>query len=77
MLFLFNREIIVAEGLKILIGSLGILMTIPLSTLICAFLYTRRSFIEHRNVTEFEDENDESTAELSEIAASMHGDSAK
>lgn len=45
MLYLFNREIIVVEALKILIGSLGILMTIPLTSVICAYLYTRCSFL--------------------------------
>lgn len=36
---LFNKELIVTELLQILVGSFGILMTIPLTSLICSFLY--------------------------------------
>ena len=39
MMDLFNREIIVVECLQALVGSLGILMTLPFTSLICAFLF--------------------------------------
>ena len=39
--YLFNREMIVVEILQALVGSLGILFTIPLTSIICAVLYTR------------------------------------
>ncbi len=39
MLDLFNREMIVVECLQALVGSLGILMTLPFTSLICAFLF--------------------------------------
>ncbi|MBQ1907468.1 MAG: YibE/F family protein [Firmicutes bacterium] len=37
---LLNRESIVVEMMQALIGSLSILLTIPLTTLVCCFLYT-------------------------------------
>ena len=39
--YLFNREMIVVEILQALVGSLGILFTIPLTSIICGILYTR------------------------------------
>ncbi len=36
---LFNREMILAEILQALVGSFGILLTIPLTSLVCSFLY--------------------------------------
>lgn len=39
MLALLNREMIVVEILNALVGSIGILLTIPLTSLICAVLY--------------------------------------
>jgi len=39
MLDLFNREMIVVECLQALVGSLGILMTLPFTSLICAVLF--------------------------------------
>lgn len=39
MLDLFNREMIVVECLQALVGSLGILMALPFTSLICAFLF--------------------------------------
>ncbi len=44
LLNLFNREHIVVEVLKILIGSLGILLTLPMTTVISAFFYSRPSY---------------------------------
>lgn len=40
ILQLLNREMIVVEILQALVGSIGILFTIPLTTLVCALLYT-------------------------------------
>lgn len=42
MLDLFNREMIVVECLQALIGSIGILMALPLTSLICAALYQNK-----------------------------------
>ena len=39
MIDLFNREMIVVECLQALAGSIGILMALPLTALICALLY--------------------------------------
>jgi len=41
LLYLLNREMIVVEILKALVGSFGILVTMPLTSLICAVSYTR------------------------------------
>ena len=40
---LLNRELVIVEFLQALIGSLGILLTMPLTALICAILYSRKS----------------------------------
>ena len=42
MLDLFNREVILVECLQALVGSLGILMTLPFTSLICAVLFQGR-----------------------------------
>lgn len=39
---LLNREMIVVEILQSLVGSFGILLTIPLTSLVCAYLYTNK-----------------------------------
>jgi len=39
MLDLFNREMIIVECLQALVGSIGILMALPFTALICAVLY--------------------------------------
>jgi uncharacterized membrane protein len=41
LLYLFNREMIVVEILQALVGSLGILLTMPITCLICALFYTK------------------------------------
>jgi len=53
LLGLLNREMIVVEILQALVGSFGLLFTMPFTSLICAFLYIRsketsahRDFIE-------------------------------
>jgi uncharacterized membrane protein len=42
LLQLLNRELIVVEILQALVGSIGLLITIPLTSVICAFVYTGR-----------------------------------
>lgn len=42
VLDLFNREMIVVECLQALAGSIGILMTLPFTSLICAALFQHR-----------------------------------
>ncbi len=42
VLSLLNREMIVVEILQALIGSLGILLTVPLTAVTCGFLYAGR-----------------------------------
>ncbi len=64
---LLNREAIVVEILNALAGSIGILLTIPLTSLVCAALYTRKkearnavtevSASANRNNSLFEQEN--------------------
>lgn len=39
---LMNREVIIVEILQALVGSFGILLTIPLASIVCACLYTGR-----------------------------------
>ncbi len=41
LLYLFNRELIIAELLQALVGSIGILLTMPITSLICAALFTK------------------------------------
>lgn len=45
LLELLNRELIVTEILQALIGSIGILFTIPFTSLISAGIYTRKRFL--------------------------------
>ncbi|MDR0223423.1 MAG: YibE/F family protein [Oscillospiraceae bacterium] len=39
---LLNRELVVVEFMQALIGSLGILLTMPLTALVCAALYSKK-----------------------------------
>lgn len=39
---LFNREMIIVELLQILVGSFGLLLTIPFTSLICSIVYCRK-----------------------------------
>jgi len=41
MMELFNREMIVVEILRAIVGSFGMLLTIPLTAGICSWLYTK------------------------------------
>ncbi len=43
ILYLLNREMIVVEILQSLIGSLGLLFTIPFSSLLCSIFYSKKS----------------------------------
>ncbi|MBP5750236.1 MAG: YibE/F family protein, partial [Firmicutes bacterium] len=43
---LLNRENIIVELLQALIGSSAILLTMPLTSAICSFLYTNKSFLK-------------------------------
>jgi len=45
-LLLFNRELIISELLQILVGSLALLLTIPASAVISAFLYSKPRFLK-------------------------------
>lgn len=38
---LLNREMIIVELLQIIVGSFGLLLTIPFTSLICSFIYCR------------------------------------
>lgn len=40
---LLNRELVIVELLQAIVGSFGIFLTMPLTALICAFLYTREN----------------------------------
>lgn len=42
ILELMNKEMIVVEILQALVGSIGILVTIPITSLICAYLFSER-----------------------------------
>ena len=46
LLYLFNTEMIVVELLQAIAGSFGMLMTIPLTSLVCGVLYTNKSKAE-------------------------------
>lgn len=47
LLYLFNTEMIVVELLQAVAGSFGMLMAIPLTSLVCAVLYTDRHKQNH------------------------------
>ena len=42
LLELLNKEMIVVEILQALVGSLGILVTIPITSLVCAYLFSEK-----------------------------------
>lgn len=50
LLGLLNREMIVVEILQALVGSFGLLFTMPFTSLICAFLYIRSKETPARRV---------------------------
>jgi uncharacterized membrane protein len=47
LLDLMNREMVVIEILQAIIGSLGILMTLPLTAMVSGFLYSRGNNRNH------------------------------
>ena len=51
-LLLFNTEMILVELLQAVAGSLGILLTIPLTSIICGFLYTDENDSKKKYVKE-------------------------
>ena len=51
LLTLFNREMIVVEILNALVGSFGILLTIPLTSFICALFYSNHKISRKRPTT--------------------------
>jgi uncharacterized membrane protein len=56
---LLNRENIVVELLQALIGSSAILLTMPLTSMICSFLYTNKSFLKlEKNIHDPSDDYD-------------------
>ncbi|MBQ7714774.1 MAG: YibE/F family protein [Clostridia bacterium] len=58
MLNLFNKENIIVELLKILVGSFGILSALPLTSAISAFFYSRFEKFSYTEVQISEDEDE-------------------
>lgn len=67
---LMNREVIITELLQILIGSMGILLTLPMTSLISAFVYTRKSFRAENSKEKFSD-SDSFADELDDLNGKM------
>lgn len=67
---LFNYESLVIEILCILVGSLGILFTLPLTSAVCALIYTRPRALEKLCAEDVGNENrvDEYTQTLEQIS---------
>ena len=65
--YLFNIEVIIVELLKILVGSIGILLTLPLTAFLSAFIYTRRG-MKRRLTEEVPEETADEFTELLESA---------
>lgn len=67
---LFNYESLVIEILCILVGSLGILFTLPLTSAVCALIYTRPRALEKLRAEDVGNENrvDEYTQTLEQIS---------
>ena len=74
--YLFNIEIIIVEMLKILVGSIGILLTLPLTALVSSWLYTLEGMRAHilDEMPEDTDEADDEYAAILERAGSFDGD---
>lgn len=47
---LLSREMVAVEALQALVGSIGILLTIPFTTIICAWLYLRGKSPGHKEI---------------------------
>lgn len=56
LLELLNKEMIVVEILQSLVGSIGILFTMPLTTLICAYLFSERT--KHEKMSLYDEYSD-------------------
>jgi uncharacterized membrane protein len=52
LLELLNKEMIVVEILQALVGSIGILFTIPITSLVCAYLFSERIKPSTNNVVD-------------------------
>jgi uncharacterized membrane protein len=50
LLELLNKEMIVVEILQALIGSIGILFTMPLTSVVCGYLYTDRAKMSEKSI---------------------------
>ncbi len=74
--YLFNIEIIIVEMLKILVGSIGILLTLPLTALVSSWLYTLEGMRAHilDEMPEDTDEAEDEYAAILERAGSFDGD---
>lgn len=46
---LLNREMIIVELLQILVGSFGLLLTIPFTSIICSLIYCKKNSMGERN----------------------------
>ncbi len=68
LLALFNREMIVVEVMQSLVGSLGILFTIPITSILSAYIYS----IKPRNKKEFKQSDENKAIEQEEIAKAQH-----
>ena len=49
LLYLLNKEMVVVEILQAVIGSFGILFTIPFTAFICSRLYVKKSGRRHKS----------------------------
>ena len=45
----FNKELVIVEALEALIGSISILLTAPITSLVCSYLYTKELKLKTRN----------------------------
>ena len=46
---LLNREMIIVELLQILVGSFGLLLTIPFTSIICSLIYCKKNSMGKSN----------------------------
>ena len=70
---LMNRELVIVELLQAIVGSVGILLTMPLTALVCAVLYSRKHGDDGADEnyrdgdSDDKDDNDEYLKQLSSI----------
>jgi uncharacterized membrane protein len=62
MLDILNMEMIIVEFLRALVGSFGMLLAIPLTAVVCGWLYSQKDYDEEFDeiVAEFLKENEKS-----------------